>query len=316
MKQTFVIISLLLFTVNSDVVFSQESENNANSGAVITAPENSAPGSGASVDGAENRALADLQEGDNQVKKQEEDERLEKEKEAKRLQEKGNGIPDLNLLDLIKKGGPLMWPIGFLSVLGLMFALERFVALRRGAIMPGRLFRQISRYLEPGAFSPQAVWNICEDFPSPAARVIQAMLLKAGRPLPEIETAAAAAKQEEATNMYNNVRWLTLVATLAPLLGLLGTVWGMIEAFYVTANMEIGGNRGELLSSGIYVALVTTAAGLVVAIPAAMIAHWYEGKILNAFRALDPKLLPLFDQLEKLEGTERLGIFAYRNKHV
>ena len=138
--------------------------------------------------------------------------------------------------------------------------------------------------------------------------------MKIGRPLPEIVAAVESAKQDEATNMYRNVRWLTLVSSLAPLLGLLGTVWGMIQAFYITANLEIGANRAEQLSSGIYVALVTTAAGLAVAIPAAFIAHMFEGRILKAFHKLDSKLLPLYDILEKQEGKPRITLAQYQAK--
>ncbi len=259
-------------------------------------------------------ALKDLEEGDKEVAQREEEERLAKEKEQADLDAKKNQVPKIEILELIKSGGFLMWPIGALSVLGLMFALERFIALRRGAIMPRRLFKQMTPYLEPSKFSPMAIWAICEKYRSPAARVIQAALLKIGRPLPEIISAVESAKQDEATNMYRNVRWLTLVSSLAPLLGLLGTVWGMIQAFYITANLEIGANRAEQLSSGIYVALVTTAAGLAVAIPAALIAHLFEGRILKAFHKLDSKLLPLYDVLEKQEGKPRISLAQYQAK--
>ena len=259
-------------------------------------------------------ALKDLEEGDKEVAQKEEEARLAKEKEQADLEAKKNQVPKIEILKLIQSGGELMWIIGALSVLGLMFALERFIALRRGAIMPRRLFKQMTPYLEPSKFSPMAIWAICEKYRSPAGRIIQAALLKIGRPLPEIVAAVESAKQDEATNMYRNVRWLTLVSSLAPLLGLLGTVWGMIQAFYITANLEIGANRAEQLSSGIYVALVTTAAGLAVAIPAAFIAHMFEGRILKAFHKLDSKLLPLYDILEKQEGKPRITLAQYQAK--
>ncbi|MBQ6615884.1 MAG: MotA/TolQ/ExbB proton channel family protein [Thermoguttaceae bacterium] len=259
-------------------------------------------------------ALKDLEEGDKEVAQKEEEARLTKEKEQAELEAKKNQVPKIEILKLIQSGGELMWIIGALSVLGLMFALERFIALRRGAIMPRRLFKQMTPYLEPSKFSPMAIWAICEKYRSPAGRIIQAALLKIGRPLPEIVAAVESAKQDEATNMYRNVRWLTLVSSLAPLLGLLGTVWGMIQAFYITANLEIGANRAEQLSSGIYVALVTTAAGLAVAIPAAFIAHMFEGRILKAFHKLDSKLLPLYDILEKQEGKPRITLAQYQAK--
>ena len=287
----------------------------SDAGAVLPETEANAPDGGALPDSDPSQmALKDLEEGDKEVAQKEEDARLAKEKEQAELEAKKNQVPKIDIFELIKSGGFLMWPIGALSVIGLMFALERLIALRRGAIMPRQLFKQMNPYLEPSKFSPMAIWAICEKYRSPAGRIIQAALLKIGRPLPEIVAGVESAKQDEATNMYRNVRWLTLVSSLAPLLGLLGTVWGMIQAFYITANLEIGANRAEQLSSGIYVALVTTAAGLAVAIPAAFIAHMFEGRILKAFHKLDSKLLPLYDILEKQEGKPRITLAQYQAK--
>lgn len=257
------------------------------------------------------QAAIDIKEGEEQAKQREEEKRIADEKEIQEAQEKQKKRAQLNILELLNAGGILMWPIGFLSVIVIAFTLERYFALCRFAVMPGRLFKQIAPYLQPDKFSPTAIWNICERHRSPAGRVIQAMLLKIGRPLPEITAAAQSAMQEEATSLYSNVRWLNLAATLAPMLGLLGTVLGMIDAFYMTATLEVGANRAEQLSSGIYQALVTTAAGLAVAIPAAFIAHWYEGRIQNAFKAMDSKLLPIYDILERQEGKPRITLAQY-----
>ena len=262
----------------------------------------------------EQMAQQALQQGDKEVAEKEEADRLAKEKEQAELEAKKNKGSRIDILELVKSGGYMMWPLAALSVLGLMFILERFIALRYSAIMPRRLFKQMTPYLDPSKFSPTAIWAICDKHRSPAGRVIQAALLKIGRPLPEIMSAVDAAKQDEASNMYRNVGWLTLVSSLAPLLGLLGTVWGMIQAFHMVASLEIGANRAEQLSSGIYVALVTTAAGLAIAIPVALFAHFFESRILKAFHKLDSKLLPLYDILEKQEGKPRISLSQYQAK--
>lgn len=307
LSQILWISVFLLVSTPASLVFSQTAETPAADAADVNAAA-AAPAAAA----AQQSADADLLQGEQDRLMREQIERQQLADEAEKAGKSQPDMPKLEILDLIKKGGILMWPIGLLSVIGLMFALERFVALRHSAILPKKLFRDIDTFLAPGAFSPQDVWAICERYPSPSARVIQAMLLKAGRSMTEVETAVAEAKQVEATNMYNNVRWLTLVASLAPLLGLLGTVMGMIQAFFITANMPVGGSRGELLAGGIYTALVTTAAGLVVAIPAALLAHWYEGRIQNAFRTLDQRLVPLLEQIEKLENGQRFMFSDYR----
>jgi len=107
----------------------------------------------------------------------------------------------------------------------------------------------------PGGFDPRKAYRLCQRFPSSAASVIRAMLLKVGRPHAEVEHAVAEASEREATRLYANVRWLTLAAAVAPLLGLLGTVWGMIDAFH-----ELGAAGGQTgagqLADGISKALV------------------------------------------------------------
>ena len=91
------------------------------------------------------------------------------------------------------------------------------------------------------------------------------------------------------------------------MMGLLGTVLGMIKAFFATASLPTGANKAEALAEGIYEALVTTAAGLCVAIPAAIAAHLFEGRIQKLFRELDETLLGLMPQLERFEGRLRVS---------
>jgi biopolymer transport protein ExbB len=105
--------------------------------------------------------------------------------------------------------------------------------------------------------------------------------------------------------MYANIRPISLAVTVTPLLGLLGTVQGMILAFYTTANLEAGANRAAELAQGIYVALITTFAGLCVAIPAAVIAHFLEGRILAGFRRVDGVVATILPQLERFENRGR-----------
>jgi biopolymer transport protein ExbB len=213
------------------------------------------------------------------------------------------GSGQINLLELLVKGGYLMIPIGVMSLIVVTFGLERWLGLRRRRVLPPRLIRDIGRLaMEPDGFDPRQAYDLCQLHPSTAGRVIKTMLLKAGRPHAEVERAVRDSCQREADRLYANVRWLSLAAGVAPLLGLLGTVWGMIQAFFATANLPTGANKGEILAQGIYVALVTTFAGLAVAIPAAVLAHLFEGRIQKLFRQLDETLSGLLSQMERLEG--------------
>jgi biopolymer transport protein ExbB len=209
------------------------------------------------------------------------------------------------LWQLFLAGGLLMWPIVIMSLVVVTFGIERLVALRGGRFLPSGLRDGIGK-LVTGGFDPRKAYRLCQKFPSAAADVLAAMLEKVGRPVPEIERAAEVAKDREASRLYANIRPISLAVTVTPLLGLLGTVQGMIMAFYTTANLEAGANRAAELASGIYVALITTFAGLCVAIPAAMIAHYLEGRILRGFRGVDDLVAEVLPQLERYENKGRL----------
>src|SRR5205085_8964242 len=219
----------------------------------------------------------------------------------------------MNLLKLASPsseggGGPFMVPIYFFSLLTVMFAFERMFGLRRRKIIPPELVEAFGNLANNQAsFDPRKAYRICQQYPSTAANVIRAMLLKIGRPHSEVEAAVAQAEEREAAKLYSNVRPLNLSASAAPLLGLLGTVQGMIMAFWTTAHLPDGANKAQQLAEGVYVALVTTFAGLCVAIPAVVIAHFFEGKIQRLFRELDDLLFNLMPQLERYEGKLRVS---------
>jgi biopolymer transport protein ExbB len=209
------------------------------------------------------------------------------------------------LWELFLSGGVLMWPIVAMSLVVLTFGIERLIALRRGRFVPRRLAAALRAASTAGTFDPRDVRHICDTYPSVAATVILAMLDRLGRPLPEIDHVVESTKEREASSLYANIRPISLAVTVTPLLGLLGTVQGMIIAFYTTANLEAGANRAAELAQGIYVALITTFAGLCVAIPAAIIAHYLEGRILAGFRRVDTLVAGLLPQMERYAGRTR-----------
>jgi len=222
--------------------------------------------------------------------------------------EAGEVLEEINILELLIKGGYLMLPILAMSLLVVTFGAERLLGLRRIKVIPRELVDGLGKLAgQKGGLEPRPAYKLCQQYPSAAASVIKAMLLKVGRPHSELEHAVAEANDREAARLYSNVRWLSLAAGVTPLLGLLGTVWGMIQAFFATANLPTGANKAEHLANGIYVALVTTFAGLAVAIPAAVLAHTFEGRIQTLFRELDETLMGLMPQLERFEGRLRVS---------
>ena len=216
-------------------------------------------------------------------------------------------VEGLNLLTLVLQGGLLMIPIGVMSVIVVTLGIERALALRRGRVIPSELVKGLGDLGEiPGKMDPRKAYRLCQQFPSSASNVIRAMLLKTGRPQSEVEHAVSEASEREAARLYGNVRWLNLIAAIAPLVGLFGTVWGMIRAFFDTTQLAAGQNKADFLAQGIYVALVTTLGGLAVAIPAAILSHYFEGRIQKLFYEIDELLFNLLPQVERFEGRMRV----------
>ncbi|MBA4020654.1 MAG: hypothetical protein C0483_26135 [Pirellula sp.] len=214
----------------------------------------------------------------------------------------------INLWQLANDGGPLMYPIYACSVVVVCFAFERFFGLRKRKLMPPKLVQELGELAKrQGGVDPRAAYRACMKYPSTASTVIRAVLLKIGRPHAELEQTLREVNEREAAKLYKNVRPIELQVSISPLLGLLGTVQGMILAFFVTANADLHVNKAEQLAQGIYVALVTTFAGLCVAIPAAVLAHYFEGRIQSLFNELDEFVLAMLPQWERFEGKLRVS---------
>jgi biopolymer transport protein ExbB len=220
----------------------------------------------------------------------------------------------INLFELLWQSRWWLIPILIMSFIVVTVGVERSLSLRRGRVLPRRLVTEMGKLAhQQHGFDPREAFRICQKYPSAAASVIKVMLLKVGRPHSELEHAVQEASEREAQRLYGNVRWLNLAAGVTPLMGLMGTVWGMIRAFHDTTQMAPGLNKAEYLAEGIYLALVTTLAGLAVAIPATILAHYFEGRVVNLFHQVDELLLNLMPQVERYEGRARFGALAAEN---
>lgn len=205
--------------------------------------------------------------------------------------------------DLAVQGGVFMIPIGLCSIVVLAFGLERRVGLQKGRILPHGLLVALQKLNQPNiGIDPRLAYDECQKYGSPLGRVIQAAILKVGRPHAELEKTVEDAVSREADEMAQNIRPINVTASVAPLLGLLGTVQGMIMAFMVMSTTAASGTaKGQELAQGIYTALVTTFAGLCVAIPAIIIANLLEGRIERLLRGMEDvfnEILPLFERFE------------------
>ncbi len=195
-------------------------------------------------------------------------------------------IPSKNLLQIIQAGGVLMIPIFFCSVLTLVFALERTVALRRSRVIPGPFVKRFVHQMQEGQLDRDDALAVCLENGSPMAEVFAAAVRKWGRPAVEVEQAILDQGERTVNGLRRYVRVFNGVATISPLLGLLGTVFGMIRAFNEIASSDAMG-RPELLAGGISEALITTAAGLCVAIPALACYLFFVSRVDQLVVAID-----------------------------
>ncbi len=198
--------------------------------------------------------------------------------------------------DFVVFGGLLMYPIGICSLLWLTFLGERLIYLRPSKIVPASFTRQIDG-LEPGQLDRDGVEALCAAHPGSAAQVIRTAAEHIGETREEIELAVNNTAQREIHLMRRYIRVFAVIAAVAPLLGLLGTVTGMIQAFREVASSGLGG--GKALAPGIYKALVTTAGGLVVAIPTLMTHYWMMSRVEGFVHRIDNLVV---DFVEKFRG--------------
>lgn len=177
------------------------------------------------------------------------------------------------VLRLFRDGGALMYPIALCSVVLLVFVFERSISLRRSRVIPKPFVARLLHQLQEQQLDAHEALQRCEENASPIAQVFAAAVKKWNRSSVEVEQAVLDSGERVAHQLRRYLRLFNGVSTISPLLGLLGTVVGMIRSFDVIAQADALG-RPELLAGGIGQALITTAAGLVVAIPA-LIAYLY-----------------------------------------
>ena len=187
----------------------------------------------------------------------------------------GGTIRGKNLWQTLSRGGPLMVPILLCSLVGVAFAVERVMSLRQGAVAPKALAKQALEKVQAG--KPREALELCRQRPSSLGRVLVAGLELADRPRQEMVAAMEETGERELWNLDRFAKPLSIIAGVSPLLGLLGTVWGMILAFDVVAQKGALGDP-KALAGGIATALLTTLAGLTVAIPCYILYHYFRSR--------------------------------------
>ena len=201
---------------------------------------------------------------------------------------KPGGVSSKSLLKALRDGGPLMIPIGICSFALLVFVFDRAISLRKGRIIPGPFVNRFLEQLRDRELSRETALELCEDNNSPVARMFAAGVRKWGRPSVEIEQSILDSGERICNELRKYIRLMSGISTVTPLMGLLGTVSGMIQAFDGLASFDPAfGDSKVLVAAGISQALISTAAGLAVAIPALIAYLYFVGRVDQRVAELD-----------------------------
>jgi biopolymer transport protein ExbB len=201
----------------------------------------------------------------------------------------------LSLWDLILKGGVIMIPILICSLLAVYFFIERYIALHKAGRLDKNFMNHISTLVQD--MKLDAAKTMCKTTNTPVSRMVEKGLARIGRPINDIERSIESVGKYEVSKLERNMKILGIVAGIAPMLGFIGTIMGVIKIFYnisLTNNMSIGS-----ISGGLYEKMITSAAGLTVGILAYIGFHYLQILLDKVIFRLEDAGIEFMDMLQK-----------------
>jgi biopolymer transport protein ExbB len=199
------------------------------------------------------------------------------------------------MLEFVIKGGPVMVPLLLCSVISLSIIVERCLSLRRNRILKYDVLQRIEELLRDRKI-PEAS-TLCKRYPSSMTRILLAAILNHDKSRQEIKEIIEDAGRQEVPVLERYLTILGTIASIAVLLGLLGTVMGMIRTFNAIAALGYG--HPEALASGISEALVATATGLVIAIPTLVIYNFFTSRVDSLVMEMEKNSLRMLSILKR-----------------
>jgi len=204
------------------------------------------------------------------------------------------------VLELIKAGGLLMWPILICSVISLSIIIERFWSLQQKRIAPKHLVAQVWQWAKVGHLDNKRIQNL--RISSPLGKILAAGLVNRAHEREVMKESIEEVGRQIAHSLERFLTTLGTIASISPLLGLLGTVIGMIKVFAVITTHGVG--DASILAGGISEALLTTAAGLSVAIPTLMFHRYFRGKVDDLVMTMEQEALKMVEVMQGLREDE------------
>lgn len=221
----------------------------------------------------------------------------------------GDSLPDLtaltqstetvqrmNFFDMALKGGWIMIPLLLLSLIAVYIFIDRLVALKKASAENPNFMERIKDYIYDGNID--SAIKLCKQTDNPSARMIEKGISRIGRPMNDVQAAIENLGNLEVANLEKGLSLLAAVSGGAPMLGFLGTVLGMVRAFF---DMASAGSNVDitLLSSGIYTALVTTVAGLIIGICAFFAYNYLVSRVSKIVNTMEAKTMEFMDLLNE-----------------
>lgn len=203
----------------------------------------------------------------------------------------------LNFFEMCLKGGWIMIPLALMLIFAIYIFIERLIVTRQASKEDASFMNRIKDYIYDGKLD--AALKLCRDTKSPSARMIEKGISRLGRPMSDVLVAIENVGNIEIAKLEKGLSLLATISGGAPMLGFLGTVMGMVKAFF---EMEqAGGNTINLsqLSGGIYTAMVTTVAGLIVGVCAYFAYNYLVGRVNEVMRRLEMRSMEFLDLLNE-----------------
>ena len=198
----------------------------------------------------------------------------------------------MTFFELFAKGGAIMWVLLALSIVAIYIIGKKWWMLRRASKIDNNFMQDIRDYVSHGKF--KSAVSLCQQYDSPVARMVEEGIHRIGRPMNDIQAAVENAGNVEVGRLEKGLPILASIAGGAPMIGFLGTVWGMIQAFF---KMSDAGNNIDitLLSGGIYTAMITTVGGLIVGIVAYFGYNWLTAMVSNLVNKMEGSTMDFID---------------------
>ena len=203
---------------------------------------------------------------------------------------------------LIVQSGPFGWLLIGISVLSLTLVIEAFVSLKRDKLAPPDLIDEIQALFDEGEY--QEAMRLCEDEQTFFTKICGAGISKIGHDFEVIEKSIEEMGDEESIRLHQKIGWLALIANVAPMIGLLGTVSGMVTAFNTIATSAGQASPAEL-ADGISQALLTTMFGLIVAIPTTAAFAYLRNNLVRSVIEVGAIVEDLFERFRPGEAAHR-----------